>query len=312
MMVWGRRGGVRPLSSIPTAVYCVLGSISRDRTVVTTTILGNSCHTSRCNSWRPRGISRHYSSSSVNLAKCKHAGCPLGANFGWADEGKTLYCSFHQAAQMTDVTHPRCEHPDCDILGPVFGYVRKKGVRCLKHKEATMINVMDPRCEQEGCDVLHPAFNVAGSKRGRFCDNHRTENCVDVRTRRCGHEGCDVHPRFGFLVAKESLLANLKLSGMKFQKYTKCKDELCSEFARFGSMGEPLYCPKHKLPAMKDFVSKRCLKHKLEGMIDLKKKCKQKGCTKHASFGMPGGVNQYCGLHKLEGMIQYKGRIQAV
>lgn len=263
--------------------------------------------------WSKDILSRHYSSSSPSLRRyCKHEGCGLHANFGWADDGKPLYCSFHKEAEMENVKDKQCEHPGCDIR-PHFGYFSKEGVRCVSHKLPGMIDVITRRCEYEGCDSISPSYNVPGSRRGRFCDKHKHENMIDVRSRRCGHEGCNAGPRFGFILARGRLLANTKLSSMKHHRHLKCAEKGCKRIARFGSvLREPLYCSEHKVDQMKDVVSNRCSEHKLVGMVDFHKKCEQKGCSKPASFGMPGSSFQYCGLHRFEGMIQYKGSVKPV
>lgn len=186
-------------------------------------------------------------------------------------------------------------------------------------------------CSQKGC--IHPAYyNFPGENVSVFCVIHKMEGMVNVKNRVCNFLKCNKQPSFNYPDRSFGILCvDHKLPKMINVKKRRCSDKDCLKSAIYGDskIKKKLWCKNHapdgcinlnhskrcelcstepsfNFPNIK--TPKRCLKHSLPGMINVKnKRCGAEGCNKRAICRREGDkYKNWCKTHVNENVTGFR------
>lgn len=170
-------------------------------------------------------------------------------------------------------------------------------------------------------------FRFPDDSKPRMCQKHRVDGMITTSKSICHFEGCFKRSTYGGASNKKTYCKTHRQQNMiRFEGL--CKEPGCCKSAVFGT-SRSTHCYKHKQNGMKSRFSlcelakcgtqascnypgqksrRFCVKHKLEGMVALKKRiCSE--CTSASSYGYPGRFATRCAKHTLPGFIRNPNRI---
>lgn len=160
---------------------------------------------------------------------------------------------------------------------------------CSLHKKPGMVNIKNRICEGGINCSKQPSFNYPDKSCGIVCSQHRKEGMINVKKRKCSYHTCLKSALYkNPLDKKESWCSEHKKdNSIRVSHSKKCEIENCSTIPSFNY-------PNKTTPI-------RCLKHKEEGMVNIKlnnMKCNFTGCTKNAIYKSESSNKKWCKIHK--------------
>lgn len=171
-----------------------------------------------------------------------------------------------------------------------------EGIWCKIHRpdNPLVIHIKYRTCEELGCNK-QPSFNYPTFSTGRYCLDHCKTGMVNVKGKLCFIKGCTRIATHNLPGTKSGLWCKYHTPpGMicfNRLKSKKCEVEECD------------VCPSFLF--MEDYKPRRCAKHRLDGMVSIRKKlCVSRGCVRRAAYNFPGEKPKYCIQHRSNKMIR--------
>lgn len=224
--------------------------------------------------------------------KCPEEETASAKMYGWAADGRKMFCKAHKEDGMINVISNRCDFdlgpddteeksdtvsdsngalPEPRLCGKIAQYGAERAHRCADHKED--FNRIVNACKQVGCNDRR-AYGYRDRETGKgkmqYCGQHKEDNMIDISHRLCQH-----------------------LTDSKF---------LCDSRASFPEVqdGQEMFCTSHNINKHHDVTHKKC-SELVEGIR----------CHVRATYGYTGKGNGHRG--KPEKCFNHRGdRINVV
>jgi hypothetical protein len=194
--------------------------------------------------------------------KCKKT----TASFNFEGATSPSHCATCQEPGMILMTHKKCVV--CEETIPSFNFKgEKKATHCAGCKIIGMEDVSNKKCVE--CKKKQPSFNFEGEAVASHCADCKLPEMHDIHHTLCV---CGKIAKFGIPGQKPSKCTLHQEAGMILEPRTRCKEEVCKEWATYGLV-YCVSCEKHAEPNYINLILQTCVKCNQLEACDEKQVC---------------------------------------